>query len=451
MVAKRVSGEIQIVGAEANFPRHSGIEAGKVLRAGNGGGAIALLDGSQIDMSPNAELSINREADGLRVRLGLGTVLVTAAKQRNGHLYVETKDCVVSVTGTVFAVSTEESGSRVSVLEGEVQIRRGEISETLLAGQQATTSPELRPVPPETGLAWARERLSELQQPPAQQQPQTNVNAGSTVRGVVKGTNGAGIPDVSVTLCPNFTEVKAAAARRPFSFQVGVTFDDTVQVDRPIIKNRTFFFGSWDNCVASTVVTDSMGRFEFTNVAPGEYAVRAEREGFSGPAADVSSLTGDGNGVTRYFKAWDSNRQLSGDSMRVTVHPQQASQDISLSLARAGVIAGHVRDTDGKPVVNARVRIVVALPAAGGTGEGPTVLTTTTNDRGEYRAFWLTPGEYRVLASGPRSPATWISRAVSATEGSAVVLREAEEVSNIDIVLRPGTDDINRYFPPTVR
>src|SRR4029453_18538781 len=98
-----------------------------------------------------------------------------------------------------------------------------------------------------------------------------------------------------------------------------------------------------------------------------------------------------------------------------------------------------------------RVRIVVAPPATGGTGEGPTVLTTTTNDRGEYRAFWLTPGEYRFLASGPRSPATSISRAVSATEGSTVVLREGEEVSNIDIVLRPGTDDINRYFGPTVR
>ena len=137
--------------------------------------------------------------------------------------------------------------------------------------------------------------------------------------------------------------------------------------------------------------------------------------------------------------------------MRVTVYAQQASQDISLSLVPAGVIAGHVRDADGKLVVSARVRIVLALPAGGDAGEGPTVLTTTTNDRGEYRAFWLTPGEYRVLASGPRSPETWIARAAFTTEGSTVALREGEEVSNIDIVLRPGTDDINRYLAPPVR
>jgi len=126
--------------------------------------------------------------------------------------------------------------------------------------------------------------------------------------------------------------------------------------------------------------------------------------------------------------------------MRVTVYAQQASQDISLSLVRAGVISGHVRDADGKPVINARVRIVSPPPPAN-TGEGATLLTTTTNDLGEYRAFWLTPGEYRVVASGPRSHELWFSRGATSPEGSLVALREGEEVSNIDVILRPGADD----------
>jgi hypothetical protein len=210
-------------------------------------------------------------------------------------------------------------------------------------------------------------------------------------------------------------------------------------VDGPIIRNKTFFFGIWDNCVPSTVVTDSQGRFEFSNVAVGEYAVRAQREGFTGTGGDISQ-TGDGNGIFRYWKAWAPTGQLIGDTVRVTVHPQQVSQEISLSLVRAGVIAGYVRDADGKPVANARVRIV-GPPVPGATGEGATFLTTTTNDLGAYRAFWLTPGEYRAVAEGPRARTYWFARAATATDGSPVVLREGEEVSNIDIVLRPGQDE----------
>ena len=448
IVAKPVSGEIQTVGSRATFPGYSGIEDGKVLRAGNAGGTIALLDGSKIEMSASAELSINREAKGFRVRLTSGTVLVTAARQHDGHLYVETKDCVVSVTGTVFAVSAEESGSRVSVLEGEVQVHHGEISQTLIAGQQATTSPELRPLSTEPAMAWAIERVALVQQP-AQQAPQTtNATTGSIVRGSVKGTNGAGIPDVSVTLCP-FTQVRIEPSQEKKA--PGVPFDDTVQVVGPIIKNKTFFFGIWNNCVLSTVVTDSMGHFEFSNVAPGEYAVRAQREGFSGPNTDIALVPGEssvagGNskGIVRYWNGWDvanSSLQPTGDSMRVTVQPQQASQDISLSLVRAGVIAGTVRDADGKPIVNARVRIVG--PPAPGTirVEGQTFLATTTNDLGAYRAFWLAPGEYCVVADGPRSGTYWSARGAAAPDGSLVVLREGEEVSNIDVVIRPGADD----------
>jgi hypothetical protein len=450
VVAKPVSGEIQIVGTRTTFPGHSGIQAGKVLRAGNAGGVIELLDGSRIDLSADSELSIDREGKSFRVRLALGTVLVTAAKQREGHLYVETKDCVVSVTGTVFAVSTEESGSRVSVLEGEVQIRRGEISRTLLAGQQATTSPELGPLSGEPAIVRALERVAVVQQPPAQQAPQAPQAAtGSIIRGIVKGTNGAGIPDVSVTLCPNFTEVKAnftefKAEPSPQDPSRRAPFDDTVHVAGPIVRNKTFFFGIWD-CVRSTVVTDSMGNFEFSNVEPGEYAVRAQREGFLAPAADVSSANGAGNGTFRYFDGWNaqpaiSYSQLMADSMRVTVYAQQVSQDISLSLVRAGVIAGSVRDADGKPVVNARVRIV-SPRVTGAMREGPTLMTTATNDRGAYRAFWLAPGEYRVVAEAPRSGTYWVTRAATAPEGNLIVLREGEEVSNIDVVLRPGVDD----------
>ncbi len=85
-VAKSVRGELRSTGVASLLNSSARIEAGRVVRAGAGGGALTLLDGSQIDMSPNAELSIIREADGLRVQLSSGTVLVTAAKQHDGGI-----------------------------------------------------------------------------------------------------------------------------------------------------------------------------------------------------------------------------------------------------------------------------------------------------------------------------------------------------------------------------
>ena len=84
---------------------------------------------------------------------------------------------------------------------------------------------------------------------------------------------------------------------------------------------------------------------------------------------------------------------------------------------------------------------------------GPTVATATTNDRGEYRAYWLLPGEYRVVASGPAGrpfSETWFPRGAGAAESSSVTVREGEEVSNIDIILRPTQADAP-LAPPPVR
>jgi hypothetical protein len=64
-----------------------------------------------------------------------GSILVSAAKQRNGHFYVKTKDVTVSVVGTVFIVKAEQEGSRVAVIEGEVHVQKGATTERLSPGE----------------------------------------------------------------------------------------------------------------------------------------------------------------------------------------------------------------------------------------------------------------------------------------------------------------------------
>jgi uncharacterized protein (TIGR03435 family) len=107
-------------------------------------------------MRSNSELALEAADDGVRIRLNTGSIIVTAAKQRQGHLYVQTRNVTVSVVGTVFLVTVEEGGSRVAVIQGEVQVQQGPISRKLLPGQQLVTSPSMASHPVSEEIAWSR-------------------------------------------------------------------------------------------------------------------------------------------------------------------------------------------------------------------------------------------------------------------------------------------------------
>ena len=58
---------------------------------------------------------------------------------------------------------------------------------------------------------------------------------------------------------------------------------------------------------------------------------------------------------------------------------------------------GRVDDADGDPVGRVQV-LALRLVYDGGKQVMTIAQTVTTNDWGEYRMFWLTPGAYRVAA-----------------------------------------------------
>jgi hypothetical protein len=134
---------------------------------------LVLPDGSRVEMRSQSELQIGRADDGLRIHLNAGSVIVTAAKQGAGHLYVETTDALVSVVGTLFIVSVEQTGSRVGVIDGVVNVRQDRISQMLSPGQQVATNPAMEAVPLDEQVSWSRNiagYLALLRQsvPPAQ-------------------------------------------------------------------------------------------------------------------------------------------------------------------------------------------------------------------------------------------------------------------------------------------
>jgi hypothetical protein len=133
-----------------------------------------------------------------------------------------------------------------------------------------------------------------------------------------------------------------------------------------------------------STTTAGDGSFRFDGVKAGEYYVVANLSGYLPTEYGQRSPTGTGIA----FEVRDGQRV----NIRLTAWPTSG-------------ISGRVVDADGDPV--GRVQ-VVALRFVYSSGKPALTLTQSvmTNDRGEYRMFWLTPGTYRVAAR-EWDPETW--------------------------------------------
>ena len=114
--------------------------------------------------------------------------------------------------------------------------------------------------------------------------------------------------------------------------------------------------------------TDAKGAFSFRDVDPGAYALAAERDGFA---------------IDRKIKQEITNVK-AGDTL----------SDIVIKLVRTGAISGHVVDADSEPVSGVSVQIVPVPEKKGRFGTW-----ALTDDRGEYRAYNIPPGKYKIAAT----------------------------------------------------
>ncbi|HEV7518913.1 MAG TPA: FecR domain-containing protein, partial [Thermoanaerobaculia bacterium] len=132
--------------------------AGVEVKTAKGSHAFVRLgDGSRVEMNERSGLSYAVRRSGTTVQLGQGRILVQAAKQHGTHLYVSTPDCLVSVTGTIFAVNTGTKGSRVSVVEGEVRVKQASRDSILHPGGQVATHASMTAVPVRQEIAWSKD------------------------------------------------------------------------------------------------------------------------------------------------------------------------------------------------------------------------------------------------------------------------------------------------------
>jgi hypothetical protein len=162
-------------------------------------------------------------------------------------------------------------------------------------------------------------------------------------------------------------------------------------------------------------VSDQGGNFMFSGVRAGRFAVDTRFEG--------------------YF--------LSARRKLITLAAGETI-DVPLMMTAGAVIGGRVHDVMGQPVSNVNVEALTVVYRRG----FPSLITVgaqATDDRGEYRLFWVPPGDYFIAVSprpplrnarGPQNVRTFYPSATNAGAATPLSVKAGEEITDIDIAVR---------------
>jgi len=176
-----------------------------------------------------------------------------------------------------------------------------------------------------------------------------------------------------------------------------------------------------------SALTDGKGAFAFRNLDAGTYRLTFAGDGF----------------VPQEYGRTSSLTFANANSGSITLGAGQAMTGIAAKLMPTGNISGHVFDLNGRPLIGVPVNLY--RPTYNPTGEmnPTTVATVRTNDRGEYRIFWIAPGRYFLVAGGNSAtgrPLNSINNDVGDNFSYAFFPRGSDISEAVSIDIRPGSE-----------
>jgi hypothetical protein len=134
----------------ASLSSDTELRAGQTLRTGRNGRVLLRRGEESILVAPNSAITIpSQAAAGLTTTIvqQAGSILLDVEKRNVKHFEVETPYLAAVVKGTQFRVSVDASGTKVSVLRGQVQVsdfKSGQIAQ-VMPGQDVSTNAEGKP------------------------------------------------------------------------------------------------------------------------------------------------------------------------------------------------------------------------------------------------------------------------------------------------------------------
>ncbi len=180
-------------------------------------------------------------------------------------------------------------------------------------------------------------------------------------------------------------------------------------------------------------MTEREGKFSFTDLEPGQYRLRVQRNGYAQQEYGQKTLTSPGTPINL----------TAGQDMK----------DVVFRMVAAGIVTGRVRDGNGEAVAGVQVSLLRSVFTVDGQRSFTTAGESTTDDRGEYRVFWVPPGRYIVgVSARPGAvslllgisqnvfadhtfPATYYPGTLDPTRASSIEIQPGTEVSGIDMVI----------------
>jgi 5-hydroxyisourate hydrolase-like protein (transthyretin family) len=130
--------------------------------------------------------------------------------------------------------------------------------------------------------------------------------------------------------------------------------------------------------------TDTAGRFKFSNLTAGSYRLLFSANG--------------------YVRQEYGQRTFPGNGTQVAVTPGRSVRDLVVRMTPAGAVTGRILDRNGRPLVAVPVRLMRYLYDETGLKTLRPYGTAQTDDRGEYRIYFVTPGRYYLHAGSAQGP-----------------------------------------------
>jgi hypothetical protein len=160
-----------------------------------------------------------------------------------------------------------------------------------------------------------------------------------------------------------------------------------------------------------SAITNDRGKFTFPNLDGGFYDVRVQAHGY-----------------------------VAGETS-VEISPGQVIGDLSIAITAVATVSGRIHDTSGRPLVNVPVQLLRSMYDRNGQRSYKSSGVARTNDRGEYRLYWVTPGRYYLLAGQPSAGADPFSEMILRDLGGGVTASGAVIPSVPGYAFYPGVTD----------
>ena len=123
------------------------------------------------------------------------------------------------------------------------------------------------------------------------------------------------------------------------------------------------------------------GRFALQNIIPGRYVLRATSRGF------IESAYG--------------SKRPKRPGAELDISAGQTLENLTIQMTTGSVISGRVYDDTGRLLPDVTVQAIQPRYDPDGRRTASMVLNTRTNDIGEYRLYWASPGSYYIAATAP--------------------------------------------------